>query len=390
MDTLVKAKAAQATALLGELGIDLWLIFVRETKMMADPALALVVGEEATWQSCFAFSRNGEAVALVGNLDAANFERAGQFSEVRTYTHGVGEDLAGLVRRFDPAQIAVNYSANDPAADGMTYGMYLLLKEHLRGTPYGERLVSAERLMSKLRSRKLPEEVARIATAAQLTAAVWESEAPHVRAGMTEAEVAGLIDRGIAGAGGEPSFATIVNAGDKSAPGHGLPSGAKLAGGDLLHVDFGIRREGYCADLQRLLYFRRPGEKRPPAELREAFAMVRDIITETAKAARPGATGCAVDALAREMLRDHGYPEYQHALGHQLGRDVHDGGGILGPEWERYGVTPRMELEAGNVFTLELEILLPGIGCVGLEEDAVIREDGAEFLCPRQMELAVR
>ncbi|RME25847.1 MAG: M24 family metallopeptidase, partial [Candidatus Zixiibacteriota bacterium] len=92
---------------------------------------------------------------------------------------------------------------------------------------------------------------------------------------------------------------------------------------------------------------------------------------------------------ARQELRDHGYPEYEHALGHQLGRSVHDGGGILGPRWERYGRTPEIELETGNVFTLELEINLPGVGCVGLEEDVHVTGRGAEFLCPRQMELRI-
>ncbi|MDH4032775.1 MAG: aminopeptidase P family protein, partial [candidate division Zixibacteria bacterium] len=76
-------------------------------------------------------------------------------------------------------------------------------------------------------------------------------------------------------------------------------------------------------------------------------------------------------------------------LGHQLGRAVHDGGAIIGPKWERYGKTAEMKLEAGNVFTLELEINLPGIGCVGLEEDVLIVDGGARFLCPRQLELIV-
>jgi Xaa-Pro aminopeptidase len=99
--------------------------------------------------------------------------------------------------------------------------------------------------------------------------------------------------------------------------------------------------------------------------------------------------GHEVDALARKMLRDSGYDDYQHALGHQLGCSVHDGGAILGPQWERYGNTPHIPLEEGNVLTLELEIMLPGIGCVGLEEDVVVTGDGARFLGPRQTELTI-
>jgi len=132
---------------------------------------------------------------------------------------------------------------------------------------------------------------------------------------------------------------------------------------------------------------RRSGETTQPPELRDAFEAVANIITETGKQCRPGARGFEIDAVARQMLKDDGYEEYQHGLGHQLGRSVHDGGALLGPRWERYGATPTIPIEAGNVFTLELEILLPGIGCVGLEEDMVVTADGARFLCPRQLEL---
>ncbi len=386
---IVADKVKQAAGVLEELDIDLWLIFVRETSMQADPMLPMMVGHDCTWQSFFAYTRNGDAIALVGNLDEADFTRAGYFTEVATYTAGVSEDIRTLIERLDPSKIAINYSTSDTGADGLTHGMYLLLQEYLDGTAYQKRLISAEPVCSKLRSRKLPAEVELIATAAKLTTQVWDEVHPQLKVGMTEKEVGALIDATIAKHGGEPSFSTIVNAGDKTDPGHGAPSDARLDPGDLLHVDFGIRLDGYCSDLQRLAYFPRREKSGLPEELKEAFYTVNEIITETAKISRPGVKGCEIDALAREMLRDHGYPEYQHALGHQLGRAVHDGGAVLGPEWERYGVTPRIEIEKSNVFTLELEIMLPGIGCVGLEEDVVVTDNGAEFLCPRQMKLVV-
>jgi Xaa-Pro aminopeptidase len=99
--------------------------------------------------------------------------------------------------------------------------------------------------------------------------------------------------------------------------------------------------------------------------------------------------GHEIDSIARKILAGAGYEDYQHALGHQLGRAVHDGGALLGPKWERYGKAPTMTLELNNVFTLELEIMLPDVGCVGLEEDVCVTENGARFLCPRQLELVI-
>ncbi|HOP08123.1 MAG TPA: Xaa-Pro peptidase family protein [candidate division Zixibacteria bacterium] len=386
---LTCAKTEQVRGLLEELDLDLWLVAVRETPVMADPVIPLVIGCQLTWESFFAFCRNGHNVALVGNFDVENLKRHEGFDDVRAYTAGVGEDLRRLLREIDPTQIALNYSPDDPSADGLTHGMFLQLHRYLGATPYVDRFVSAEKLCGKLRSRKLPEEIARIVKAADLSLEAWNRLCHRLRTGQSEREVGAMLDGLISESGGCNSFPTIVNAGDKSAPGHGLPTDARLSGGDLLHVDFGVRLNDYCSDLQRLVYFRRSNEATPPPELIEAFNQVRDIITETARLCRPGIKGFEIDDVARRMLSDNGYEEYQHALGHQLGRSVHDGGGLIGPMWERYGEAPLVPLESGNVFTLELEIILPGIGCVGLEEDVVVEETGGRFLCPRQMELHV-
>ncbi|MDH3890969.1 MAG: Xaa-Pro peptidase family protein [candidate division Zixibacteria bacterium] len=362
---------------------------VRETSIMADPLLSLVVGHQATWQSFFFYTREGDAIALVGNLDVEDYRRCGWFTEVTAYTEGVRDDFRKTIERLNPSRIALNYSPDNPAADGLTHGMYLTILGYLDGTDFADRLVSASDVCTKLRARKLDSEVDLVARAAVLADQAFKNVVPEFGTAMTEKEIGAVIDAEIDRLGSANSFGTIVNAGDKTSPGHGLPTDAKLEPGDLLHVDFGARIEGYCSDLQRLVYFRRPNEAGPPEHLSEAFEQVRDIITETAGRAQPGARGFEIDAIAREMLLDNGYAEYQHALGHQLGRAVHDGGAIIGPKWERYGKTAEMKLEAGNVFTLELEINLPGIGCVGLEEDVLIVDGGARFLCPRQLELIV-
>ena len=178
-----------------------------------------------------------------------------------------------------------------------------------------------------------------------------------------------------------------VNAGPDKEVGHSGPSELKTKRGELLHVDFGVSRDDYCSDLQRVWYLLDEGETGPPDEVVRAWDALWAAVDAGAAALRPGAVGWEVDAAARSSLVEAGFPEPMYSLGHQLGRSAHDGGTLLGPRWDRYGTAPLGTVEEGNVFTLEYGTAVEGRGYIGLEEDVLVTADGVEWLSTPQRDL---
>jgi Xaa-Pro aminopeptidase len=388
--TLVREKLDQAPAILAEHGVDLWLTLVRETLLTRDPCLELIAGTYCAWQSAFLLSRSGERVAIVGRHDASSVEQLGAY-EVIPYDESLKLDLSLMIERFEPGSIAINYSESDPAADGLTHGLWLVLREALEGTAYADRLVSSAPIVNSLRGRKSPSEIARIRAAVEETEAILALAGAELRPGLKEIEIAELVRaevsrRGL-GYAWEPSHCPAVNAGPDKDVGHSAPSELETRRGQLLHCDFGVDKDGYCSDLQRVWYLLEEGESEPPADVRTAWDAVWAAVDAGAALLRPGANGHEVDAAARASLVSAGFPEPRYALGHQLGRSAHDGGTILGPRWDRYGAAPLGTVEAGNVFTLEYGAPVPGRGYIGLEEDVLVTADGVEWLSNPQREL---
>jgi Xaa-Pro dipeptidase len=383
-------KLAQAADLVAASDADVWLTFVRETAEGADPVLPLIVEGGLTWQSALIIARGGRRIAVVGNFDADPLRASGNWSEVVPYVQSIREPLLEALGRLIPAdrarpRIAVNFSLDDPKADGLTHGLFRRLEGYLAGTRFEGSLVSAESIASALRSCKIPEEIARMRRAIAATEAIFTEVSDFARPGHTEREiyefVQGRIDARGLGYGWDRAGNPIVNTGPDSMVGHGIPSDAiAVAPGHILHLDLGVMVDGYSSDIQRCWYVPRPGEQGPPPAVERARSAVAGAIRAGARALKPGVAGWEVDQAARRHIVAQGYPEYMHALGHQVGRMAHDGGGILGPRWERYGHTSTLPVQVGQVYTLELGVMAPDSGYLGLEEMVLVTKGGCDWL----------
>lgn len=393
-DELVIQKVNQAVGVLQEKQVDAWMTFVRETSASEDPVLPLIYGRGLTWQSALIITRQGQKIAILGSLEAGTARSIGAYDEVITYDKSIRDILRQTIERLDPGQIAVNYSLNDPHADGLGRGLWKVLRDYLDDTPYRKRFISAEEIIAAVRGRKTPEEIRRVKAAVETTRQIFERTFAYAKTGMTEREIAAFMHRRLdehwVTPGWNPESCPAVNSGPDSEVGHASPSDIRIEPGHLLHFDFGVHQDGYTSDIQRMMYFLRPGETEPPEPVRSGFDTVRRAVLAAFKAIKPGVTGNEVDQAARSVVTGAGYPEYMYGTGHHLGRTVHDGAGMLGPAWEKYGKTPFYPLEAGQIYTIEPGLAVPGYGYIGLEEDIVVTADGAEWLGEPQTTLVVK
>lgn len=392
--SLIQEKVNQALEILRELQLDVWLTFVRETSGVRDPALDLLIGPgDLTWPSALILTRQGEKIAILGNLEKDAIARLHVFDTLIGYDTAVSGPLRDTITRLHPDRIAVNTSRNNVHADGLTHAMFEILSEHLKDTPYVDRLVSAEPIINALRGRKTSAELERIRKAVEITDEIYKKTFDFIQLGMTELEIGEYMHRLAheynVGLAWPEESCPAVNSGPNSAIGHSGPTDIKVERGHVIHFDFGVKYEEYCSDIQRVAYVLREGETEAPPEVQRGFITNRTAIEKSREAMRIGATGNSIDVISREILVDSGYPEYQHALGHQLGRVAHDGGALLGPLWEKYGDSPNQKLEAGQVYTIEPSLSIPNYGHIGLEEDVVITEKGAEYIGEPQREIVL-
>ncbi len=389
--SIVKQKTDQAVKILSELDIDLWLIYVRKTSEIHDPSLYFLLEDTwLTWQSAIIISKSGQKIVICGRYDAQNIEASGIYDKVISYDQSIKEDLLTVLNEFKPKNIAINYSFDNIAADGLTHGMWLRLNKMLEDTEYINKLISSEDLLAALRGRKTELELENIRKAVDFSELGHKKVSETAKIGISEEEIEEMLLEFTKENNLTVSYPPLVHVGPSTSIGHGKASpDIKIKKGDLINVDYGVFFEGYASDLQRMNYVLQDGEDIPPTEVRRAFETVIKAINAGAEKLKPGVQGWEVDNVARKVVTDAGYQEFMHALGHQIGRNVHDGGCLLGPRWEKYGKSVMYKVEKGQAFTLELHVYVENHGYCSVEENVIVTKDGCEFLSNRQLELTL-
>lgn len=383
--SLQKEKVDQAVSYLKEGFADAWLIYASES---SDPCLPLVPGVATVGPGIFLFTASKGSYAICSSIDAQDIEESGIFDEVVKISNSLEESLQELLEGLYLEKIALNYSLEEPLADGLTTGRYRWLTNALNDFQPLE-LVSSEPFLTKLRSIKSETELQYIQQAVNDTVEIYDAVFKKLRPGLTEKEAGDLFVQEmlardlVNGVDRTPSRPIVM----KNNIAHRPPGDSVIIPGDLVIFDFSTEYNGYVSDIARTVYFLKEGEKEAPVKVMDTFKTIHEAITRCKNLMAPGKKGHEIDEVARTYYMDRGYPDITHATGHQIGRDVHDGGVLLGPLWKRYGASPYGELESGMVFTIEPTIFMEnGIHFI-VEENVVITDAGAEWLSQRQEQL---
>jgi Xaa-Pro aminopeptidase len=160
--------------------------------------------------------------------------------------------------------------------------------------------------------------------------------------------------------------------------------GTKIKDGDFVKLDFGVKYDGYCSDIQRNYFV---GSGRVPKGVQQMFNTARAANDAALAALKPGVPGYKVDQAGRSLIVKRRYPEYKHALGHVLGRSTHEIGPLLGPRWpNRYGKQGEKQVQRDMVFTIEPSVTSK-FGTCNLEQDVLVTSNGYQELSKPQDEI---
>tara|TARA_B110000263_G_scaffold37732_1_gene29361 strand:- start:706 stop:1965 length:1260 start_codon:yes stop_codon:yes gene_type:complete len=309
-------------------------------------------------------------------------------------------DLKAFVQARNPDRIGINMSRAIGGADGLSHSSYLQLVEEL-GSPYNDRLVSAEKLISDFRSRRVSSELVAFGEAGEISRNIAEtafSNAVIIPGETTLENVAWwmmdrLLENGLGSSFDMPSVYITGPSGVEATSNERI-----IQRGDLLMIDWGVGYLNFYTDLKRIAYVLKEGETAVPQGLQNAFDQARAARDVIRKNIRPGPTALETFDLLNNQLEEAGFAVMDtfnqpsdgdrtdvitgnHSVGN-LGHGVGPSIAWFNPVRMTYVLHP------GNLLSIELfaytkvpewsgaKVRIP------LEDDAVITTRGVEWLYP--------
>ncbi len=378
-----------------ENGIDMWITVVKEG--LPDPLVEDLGGGYVGSIGYYVFTDRGEERIERAALGVGGYriDRSGAYDVI------TGQfDLRSFVADRDPDRIGVNMSERIGGADGLSHTSYLHLVESL-GQPYASRLVSAEKLISDFRSRRVASEIAAFAEAGEISREIAERAFSNevITPGVTALEDVAwwmmdrLLERGLGTSFDFPSVYITGPLGIEATSSERI-----IQRGDLLMIDWGVGFLNFHTDMKRVAYVLDEGETAAPPGIQNAFDRGLEARTVLKGAIRAGRTAQENSDAIEQALSGAGFrvmevfnqpydsPTTDIMFGnHSVGNLGHG----IGPSIAFFNpLRLTFEVRPTNLLSIELFAYTPVPEWEGakvripLEDDAVVTERGVEWLYP--------
>jgi Xaa-Pro aminopeptidase len=378
-----------------ENGIDMWITVMREGNL--GPLYHDLGGGYVSDFGYYIFADRGEDRIERISLGISGYE----IEKCGAYDHfGPADELKRIVAERNPGRIGVNMAEHIGAADSLSHTCFLLLKEIL-GELYADRLVSAEKLVSDFRSRRVTSEIVVFGQAGEISREIAEHALSNdvITPGLTKLEDVAwwimdqLLERGLDASFGLPSIYITGPEGIEAVSNERI-----IQPGDLIMIDWGVGLMNLYTDMKRMAYVLKEGETEAPAGFQNAFdqaVKVREIIRKNIKVGKTAAETLGIlhkkveeagFAVMEEFNKPTDTQKTEVIIGcHSVGNWGHGIGPSIAwfnPERLTYTIHPT------NMFTIEFFAYTSAPEWGGkkvripLEDDAIVTENGIEWLYP--------
>jgi methionyl aminopeptidase len=203
---------------------------------------------------------------------------------------------------------------------------------------------------------KSPDEIEKMRVAGRLAAEVLDFIGPHIKPGVTTAEVDRLChDYMVEVQGAVPAPLNYAPPGYRPYPKsictsvnhvvcHGIPGDKRLRNGDIVNVDITVIKDGYHGDTSRMFLV---GD--PSILARRLCEVTFECMWKGIRAVRPGAYLGDIGHVIQTHAERHGFSVVREFCGHGIGKRFHEEPQVL--HYGRAGTG--LKLQAGMTFTVE-------------------------------------
>jgi len=249
--------------------------------------------------------------------------------------------------------------------------LYITFNQYseIENTVKGIRFIPTQGIIEKYRKRKTQVEIKTIQTAINIAERAYSNIRNKIKAGLTEKNIADILEFEIRKQGGEKSsFEIICAAGARASQPHAHATDIIIQDKDAILIDWGASFQFYNSDLTRISFIDRISPK-----FKKIYQIVLDAQRFAIDSVKPGRMAKEVDRAARKYITEKGFGKcFGHGLGHGIGLAVHENPVI--------NARSKEILEEDMIFTIEPGIYIPGWGGIRIEDIVLVTPYGCNVL----------